>query len=44
LPHLLGIIKGNLGNRKQAFWKLFDEKYPNWQKVKEKLELKFGGY
>lgn len=28
----------------KAFWKLLDEKYPNWQKVKEKLELKFGGY
>ena len=26
----------------KKFWNLLDEKYPKWQKVKDKLELKFG--
>lgn len=26
----------------KKFWNLLDEKYPKWQKIKDKLELKFG--
>lgn len=26
----------------KKFWNFLDEKYPKWQKVKDKLEMKFG--
>lgn len=29
-------------NHSKQFWKFLDEKYPKWEKVKEKLELKYG--
>lgn len=29
-------------NHDKNFWKLLDRKYPDWQKVKEKLELRHG--
>ena len=29
-------------NHDKNFWKLLDKKYPNWEKVKEKLELRHG--
>ncbi len=29
-------------NHDKKFWKLLDEKCPGWEKVKEKLEVKFG--
>lgn len=29
-------------NHNKDFWKFMDEMYPGWEKVKEKLEIKFG--
>lgn len=29
-------------NHSKQFWLLLDKKYPNWQKVKEKLEIRLG--
>ena len=30
-------------NHDKKFWDFLEEKYPGWEKVKEELELKFGG-
>jgi len=29
-------------NHNKKFWEFLDKMYPGWEKVKEKLEVKFG--